>query len=87
MNQTILTHPTAQTPVIPLRAVQDPPVCAECRYAQVFAVQDRAKCMHPTASLSGRVMPGGSRPCEDFVADVRGLDLCAYRHRGKLLAP
>jgi hypothetical protein len=87
MSQTILTHPTVKTPIIPLRAVSDPPVCAECRFAQVFAVQDRAKCTHPTAALAGRVVPAASRPCGDFVADTRGLDLCAYRHRGKLLAP
>ena len=87
MNQTILTHPTVQARVVPLRVLDDPPVCAECRYAQVFAVQDRAKCMHPTAALAGRVLPGGAQPCGDFERDIRGLDLCAYHHRGKLLAP
>lgn len=62
-------------------------VCAECRFAQVYAVQDKARCHHPGSPHHACVVPASSTPCEEFAHDTRGLDLCSYHHAGKLLAP
>jgi hypothetical protein len=49
-------------------------VCADCRYAQPFAIQPRALCQHPTAPLRGRVLFAGQPACDGFLA-LRGLDV------------
>ena len=56
------------------QAAHRPCVCAECKYAQLFAVQPRALCQHPTAFLAGRVLFAGQPSCADFVA-LRGVDV------------
>jgi hypothetical protein len=42
-------------------------VCADCLFAQVFAVQPRALCTHPTADLRGAAVPAARPGCEDLV--------------------
>lgn len=41
-------------------------VCAECRYADLFAVQPRARCTHSEGSFSGLVLFAGQPSCADF---------------------
>lgn len=48
--------------------------CAQCAYSQVFAVQPRAICVHPSAALKGTVLYAGQKACNDMVAQ-RGEDL------------
>jgi hypothetical protein len=42
-------------------------VCAECRYAQRFAVQPRALCTRRGAPLEGVVLFAGQPACAQFV--------------------
>ena len=42
-------------------------VCAECRYAELLAVQPRAVCVNPAAAFKGRVLFTGQPACADFV--------------------
>ena len=44
------------------------PVCAGCRYSQVFAVQPRTVCVHPSAGRPGRILCAGEPGCAAFVA-------------------
>jgi hypothetical protein len=48
-------------------------VCAECRYAQLYAVQPRAVCTCPGADSEGRVVFSGQPAC-DGVEPRRGDD-------------
>ena len=48
-----------RTPTKPSRLF----VCAECRYAQLFAVQPRAVCTRPGAPLEGAVLFAGQPAC------------------------
>jgi hypothetical protein len=48
-------------------------VCAECRHAELFAVQPRARCTHPEGAFSGLVMFAGQPSCADF-APVEARD-------------
>ena len=48
-------------------------VCAECKYAQLFAVQPRVLCRHAGAVHSGHVLFAGQPACADFVP-LRGMD-------------
>jgi hypothetical protein len=48
-------------------------VCAECRYAQLFAVQPRAVCTRRGAALEGCLVYSG-RPACDYVQARRGDD-------------
>ena len=41
-------------------------VCAECRYAQLFAVQPRAVCTHQGSASAGRVLFAGQPACTDM---------------------
>ena len=49
-------------------------VCAECKYAELFAVQPRALCSHPAAAFHGRTLFAGQPGCADFVPQ-RGVDV------------
>jgi hypothetical protein len=63
-------------------------VCAECRYAQLFAVQPRALCTHRGAALGGRVVFSGQPACDDvepMQGDARTLAWCSLRHASALL--
>ncbi len=42
-------------------------VCAECRYAQLFAVQPRAFCTRAGGALKGRALFAGQPGCAQFV--------------------
>ena len=42
-------------------------VCAECRYAQLFAVQPRTLCTRRGAPLQGVVLFAGQPACAQFV--------------------
>ena len=50
---------TGRTPAKPSRLF----VCAECRHAQLFAVQPRAVCTRPGAPLEGAVLFAGQPAC------------------------
>jgi hypothetical protein len=39
-------------------------VCGDCRFAQLFAVQPRAVCTHPTAAPRGGVIPAAQPACQ-----------------------
>ena len=41
-------------------------VCAECKYAQLFAVQPRAVCTCPGGASAGRVLFAGRPACADM---------------------
>lgn len=41
-------------------------VCAECRYAQLFAVQPRALCTCRSSKAAGKVLFAGRPACSDF---------------------
>jgi hypothetical protein len=63
-------------------------VCAECRYAQLFAVQPRAVCTRRGAALEGRVVFSGQPACDDVEPvrrDARTLAWCSLRHASALL--
>ena len=49
-------------------------VCAECRHAQLFAVQPRALCTLAGASLEGQVLFAGQPGCV-HMAPRRGADV------------
>jgi hypothetical protein len=49
-------------------------VCAECRFAQLYAVQPRAECACRGAALAGRTLFSGQPACDDARAR-RGDDL------------
>ena len=53
--------------------------CAECRFAQVYAEQDKARCNDRTSSHYGHTVPASAKPCEQFIADTRHLDLHVAR--------
>jgi hypothetical protein len=42
-------------------------VCAECSYAQLFAVQPRALCVHPEAPFHDKALFAGQVGCSEFV--------------------
>jgi hypothetical protein len=44
-----------------------PHVCADCVFAQVFAVQPRTLCAHPAGDFRGRVVPADRPGCLDIV--------------------
>jgi hypothetical protein len=57
-------------------------VCAECRHAQLFAVQPRAVCTRSGAALEGRLVFSGQPACEDLQprrGDDRTLAWCSLR--------
>lgn len=63
-------------------------VCAECRYAQLFAVQPRAVCTRRGAALEGRVVFSGQPACDDVEpmrGDARALAWCSLRNATALL--
>ena len=64
-----------------LEAVRPPlrePVCAACRYAQVFAVQPRAVCAHTSAVRAGRILCAGEAACADFaIRETNDLSMSA----------
>ena len=41
-------------------------VCAECRFAQLFALQPRTVCTHVDELLTGRVRPAVQPACRSF---------------------
>ena len=47
-------------------------VCAECRFAQLYAVQPRAVCTCPGAAFRGSIVFSGQPACDD--AQARGSD-------------
>ncbi len=56
------------------------PVCADCRFSEVYALQARTHCAHPNAALHGATLFAGQPACEDFVArEARDFSLSAYR--------
>ena len=44
------------------------PVCADCRFSEVYALQARTHCAHPNAALHGATLFAGQPACRDFVA-------------------
>jgi hypothetical protein len=59
------------------------PVCADCRFSEVHALQARTHCAHPNAALHGATLFAGQPACEDFVArEARDYSLSAYRAQG-----
>jgi hypothetical protein len=44
------------------------PVCADCRFSEVYALQARTQCAHPNAALHGSILFAGQPACQDFVA-------------------
>jgi hypothetical protein len=40
-------------------------VCAECRYAQLYAVQPRALCTRSSSEAAGKVLFAGQPACSD----------------------
>ena len=59
------------------------PVCADCRFSEVYALQARTHCAHPNAALHGATLFAGQPACEDFVTrETRDFSLSAYQaHR------
>lgn len=57
--------------------------CSACTYAQLFAVQPRALCVHPTAALKGRVLYAGQPACIDAVLHTDDLRLSVYLAQAK----
>ena len=53
--------------------------CADCRFAQLYAEQDKARCNDRTSIHYGRIVPASAKPCEEFIADTRHLDLHVTR--------
>ena len=49
-------------------------VCAECKYAQLFAVQPRAVCTRQGSASAGMVVFAGQPACADM-APRRGRDM------------
>jgi hypothetical protein len=43
------------------------PVCADCRFSEVYALQARTHCAHPNAALHGATLFAGQPACQDFV--------------------
>lgn len=43
-----------------------PHVCADCRFAQLFALQPRAVCTHADELRSGTVLPVTQHACRGF---------------------
>jgi len=66
---TTLTSPLDTVEAIGRRLTPDAPtalvVCAECRFAQLYAVQPRAMCTCPGAAFRGRVVFSGQPACDD----------------------
>lgn len=61
------------------------PVCADCRFSEVYALQARTHCAHPNAALHGATLFAGQPACEDFVArEARDVSLSAYRAQGPM---
>lgn len=51
----------------PCARVTVEPVCADCQFSDVYAVETRAHCAHPNAALHGAVLFAGQPACADFV--------------------
>jgi len=49
--------------------------CADCRFAQLYAEQNKARCNDRTSTHYGRIVLASAKPCEEFIADTRHLDL------------
>lgn len=62
-------------------------VCGSCRHAQVFAMQDRLHCHHPSSPWHGHALPAWSDACQHFADNARALDLCGHSPRRLRLAP
>jgi hypothetical protein len=54
-------------------------VCAECRFADMFAVQPRALCKHPVGPQRGEVLFASAHACIAFQAPP-GVDLRMARY-------
>ncbi len=58
-----------------------PYVCAECRYADLYALEPRAICTYPLSRFWGRELFAGQPACEDL-SPRDGVDLLlAIRRR------
>jgi hypothetical protein len=58
------------------------PVCADCRFSEVYALQVRTHCAHPNAALHGSILFAGQPACEDFVArDGKDFSLDTFHAR------
>jgi hypothetical protein len=56
------------------------PVCADCRFSEVYALQARTHCAHPNAALHGSILFAGQPACQDFVArGDKDFSLNAFR--------
>ena len=61
------------------------PVCAHCRFSEVYALQVRTHCAHPNAALHGSILFAGQPACQDFVArDGKGFSLNTF-HAGRTM--
>ena len=62
------------------------PVCADCRFSEVYALQARTHCAHPNAALHGATLFAGQPACEDFVArEAKDFSLSAYHAQRPML--
>ncbi len=69
-----LTKPSA-------RAARKPePLCADCAYSQVYAIQPRALCTHPVSPNRGLTLSAGQPACADHVGRI-GEDLTLHSFR------
>ena len=59
-------------------------VCAECRYADLYALEPRLICTHPLSRHRGRELFAGQPACDD-VSPGNGVNLvlAAYRWRAR----
>lgn len=53
-------------------------ICAECRYAQLFAVQPRALCTCASSDLDGRVLFAGQPACSHLIPRKSSGPLMAW---------
>ncbi len=67
-----------------VRARPDMFVCAECRFAHLFAVEPRAICTKQLSRFWGRDLFAGQPACEEM-EPRSGIDLTlsVYRHNGE----
>jgi hypothetical protein len=74
--------PTVTMDTEDTESIEEPirePICADCRYSQVLAVQPRTVCTHPTAAFAGSVLCAAQVACAAFAAGRGGsLSLSSF---------
>lgn len=87
---TIFDRPVTTEAAGATRAAMKPThlfVCAECRDAQLFAVQPRALCMRRGARDEGKVVFAGQPACAEMVSRLGGEVELAWCSPGPKRAP